>query len=264
MTTRYRTLFISDVHLGARGCQAGLLIEFLERHEAETIYLVGDIIDGWKLKKSWFWPQEHNDLVQIMLARAKAGTRVIFMPGNHDEFARDYLGHAVGGIEIVDHAIHEGADGRRYLVIHGDQFDAVVMHARWLAHLGDGAYRIAQAVNARLSGVRRAFGLTYWSFSAWAKHKVKKAVNFISAFEDMLSAEAVRRDAQGVICGHIHHAAIRDINGVTYMNCGDWVESCTVLAEDDEGRFRIISWISERQRPDRARDGVSSLPRMAA
>ncbi len=247
MAQRFRTLFISDVHLGARSSQAGLLLDFLAHHDADTIYLVGDIIDGWRLKQSWFWPEAHNDLVQAMLAKASSGTRVVFMPGNHDEFARDYLGQRVGGIEIVDRALHQGHDGRQYLVIHGDQFDAVVLHARWLARLGDGAYRTAQAINARVSAVRRAMGLTYWSFSAWAKYKVKKAVNFISSFERTLADEARRAGAQGVICGHIHHAAIHDFNGIAYMNCGDWVESCTALAEAQDGSFRIITW-SEGER----------------
>ena len=247
MATRYRTLFISDIHLGAKSCQAEAFLEFLAAHEAETIYLVGDIIDGWRLRKEWHWPQAHNDVVQALLARAKSGTRVVFMPGNHDEFARDFLGQHFGGIEIVDQAIHVGPNGNRHLVIHGDQFDAVVTHARWLAKLGDWAYRATQAVNARVSQARRALGLTYWSFSAWAKLKVKKAVNFISDFETTLAAEARRQGVQGVVCGHIHHAAIQDMHGVAYMNCGDWVESCTALAEDEEGGFRIIRWNEERR-----------------
>jgi UDP-2,3-diacylglucosamine pyrophosphatase LpxH len=247
MAKRYRTLFISDIHLGAKSCQAEAFLEFLAAHEAETIYLVGDIVDGWRLRKAWHWPQAHNDVIQALLARAQSGTRVIFMPGNHDEFARDYLGQHFGGIDIVDQAIHVGPDGSRHLVIHGDQFDAVVTHARWLAKLGDWAYRATQAINARVSQARRAMGLTYWSFSAWAKLKVKKAVNFISDFETTLAAEARRQGAQGVVCGHIHHAAIQDMHGVAYMNCGDWVESCTALGEDEEGRFRIIRWNEERQ-----------------
>jgi UDP-2,3-diacylglucosamine pyrophosphatase LpxH len=263
MARRFRTLFISDVHLGAKSCQAEFLLEFLARHEADTIYLVGDIIDGWRLKKNWYWPQEQNDLVQAMLARAHDGTRVVFMPGNHDEFARGYLGHKFGGIEIVDHAIHSGPDGRRYLVIHGDQFDAVVTHARWLAKLGDWAYRATQAINARVSMVRRSMGLTYWSFSAWAKLRVKKAVNFISDFEITLAAEARKREAHGVICGHIHHAAIQDMHGISYMNCGDWVESCTALAESHDGSFQIIDWSQERQRLHLVRqpDGRALSPR---
>lgn len=250
MPMRFRTLFISDIHLGARNCQAPLFLEFLSQHEADTIYLVGDIIDGWRLKQGWYWPQAHNDVVQAILARAQAGTRIIFMPGNHDEFARDYLGQRLGGIDIVDQAVHEGADGRRFLVIHGDQFDAVVTHARWLCKLGDWAYRATQWINARISTVRRMMGLSYWSFSAWAKFKVKKAVNFMSDFEITLAAEAGRLGADGVICGHIHHALIRDMHGVTYMNCGDWVESCTALAEDEAGRFQIIDWRSRLQPGD--------------
>ena len=238
----YRAIFISDVHLGTRTAQVDVLLDFLKKTEADVIYLVGDIIDGWRLKKSWHWPQSHNDLVQKLLRKARKGTRIIYVPGNHDEFLRDFQESHVGGIEITDRIIHEGLDGRRYLVIHGDQFDAVVMHARWLAHVGDWAYEAALVLNNNINVVRRRLGLTYWSFSAWAKHKVKKAVNFISAFEETLAGEARRQSADGVICGHIHHAAIRDIAGIRYMNCGDWVESATALVERQDGVFEILHW----------------------
>jgi UDP-2,3-diacylglucosamine pyrophosphatase LpxH len=243
---RYRAIFISDVHLGTRTSQANALLNFLKYAEADTIYLVGDIIDGWRLKKSWYWPQSHNDLVQKLLRKARKDTRIVFIPGNHDEFLRDFLDNQFGGIEIADSVIHAGLNGKRYLVIHGDQFDAVVMHAKWLAYIGDWAYEIALFLNSRINGIRRKFGLTYWSFSAWAKHRVKKAVNFISAFEDTLAGEARRQNANGVICGHIHHAVIRDIGGITYMNCGDWVESSTALVERMDGVFEIIEWTKRK------------------
>ncbi len=239
---RYRTLFLSDLHLGAKAAQAHLLLDFLRHNDADTIYLVGDIVDGWKLRKGWHWPQAHNDVVQKLLRKARKGARVIYVPGNHDEFARDYTDLTFGGVEVVDHAVHETADGRRMLVIHGDQFDIVVRNARWLAHLGDWAYDVAIATNTLFNRVRRLFGVGYWSLSAWAKYKVKNAVNFIGDYEATLAAEAQRRGVDGVICGHIHHAAIRPINGVLYVNTGDFVESCTAIAEHEDGAFEIIEW----------------------
>jgi UDP-2,3-diacylglucosamine pyrophosphatase LpxH len=243
---RFRTLFISDVHLGARGSQAALLLDFLRHHDADTIYLVGDIVDGWQLRSGWYWPQAHNDVVQKMLRKARKGARIIYIPGNHDEFLRDYLGTHFGGIEVVEQAIHVAGDGRRYLVVHGDLFDVVIRHARWLAHVGDHAYELAIFVNRLFNGIRRLFGLTYWSLSQWAKLKVKNAVNFIGEFEAVLAQEAHRHGADGVICGHIHHAAISE-REVTYINCGDWVESCTAVAEHEDGRFEIIRWTEPLQ-----------------
>jgi len=238
----FRALFISDVHLGARGCQAELLLDFLRYHDADTIYLVGDIVDGWRLRSSWYWPQAHNDVVQKLLRKARKGARTIYVPGNHDEFLREYYGTHFGGIEVAERHIHAGADGRRYLVIHGDHFDLVVTQARWLAHLGDYAYTAAIAVNRVFNGLRRRFGFGYWSLSQWAKHKVKNAVNYIGEFEKTLVIEARRNAVDGVICGHIHHAAIHNKFGVTYINCGDWVESCTAIVEHPDGRFEIITW----------------------
>ncbi|MCT8267372.1 UDP-2,3-diacylglucosamine diphosphatase [Afifella sp. JA880] len=239
----FRTLFLSDIHLGTRGCQAELLLEFLKVHDAETIYLVGDIVDGWRLRRGWYWPQYHNDVVQKLLRKGRKGAKLVYIPGNHDEFLRGYLGSHFGGIEVCDSVIHETADGRRFLIIHGDQFDVVVRHARWLAFLGDWAYVTALGVNTYVNQLRRALGFSYWSLSAWAKLKVKNAVNFIGAFEEALSAEAQRQGADGVVCGHIHHAAIRDdSNGIKYVNCGDWVESCTAVAEHHDGRMEIIRW----------------------
>ena len=235
-------MFLSDFHLGTRGCQAEELLAFLRRYDADQIYLVGDIIDGWALRSSWYWPQAHNDVVQKLLRKVRKGCRLVYVPGNHDEFLRDYLGNNFGGVEVANHAIHEAADGRRYLVTHGDQFDLVVRHAKWLAHLGDGAYTLALFVNTYLNLIRRRLGLTYWSLSAWAKGKVKNAVNFIGRFEEALAAEATRYGVDGVICGHIHHAALRDEGSLRYVNSGDWVESCTGIIEHYDGRFELIRW----------------------
>ena len=243
---RVRTLFLSDLHLGTRGCKADLLLEFLRTYDADTIYLVGDIVDGWRLKSGWYWPQPHNDVVQKLLRKVRKGARLVYIPGNHDEFLRDFVGHSLGGIELAEFAIHRTVDGRSYLVIHGDQFDMVVRHARWLALLGDGAYSVALVLNTHLNMVRRRLGLTYWSLSAWAKLKVKNAVSFISRFEQFLSTEARRQGADGVICGHIHHAALRDQDGIRYVNTGDWVESCTAVVEHDDGTLELIRWTDAR------------------
>jgi UDP-2,3-diacylglucosamine pyrophosphatase LpxH len=239
-TMQVRTLFLSDIHLGTSGCQADILLEFLKRYDADTIYLVGDIVDGWRLRKGWYWPQAHNDVVQKLLRKVRKSTRVVYLPGNHDEFFRDYLGSNFGGIEIVDQCVHTTADGRRYLVIHGDRFDVVVVNARWLAHLGDWAYDTAIAINTLVSFIRRKLGLPYWSLSAWAKLKVKTAVNYVGDFERYLSNEARKEDADGVICGHIHHAVIRDLDGIRYINTGDWVESCTAVIEHPSGELELI------------------------
>ena len=257
---RFRTLFISDVHLGARGSQTDRLLDFLRYHDAETIYLVGDIIDGWALKSNWHWPQTHNDFVQKMLRKVRKGARVIYVPGNHDEFLRSYYGIHAGGVEIVEQIVHEGADGKRYLIIHGDIFDLVVQNARWLAHLGDKAYDFAIQMNRLVNFGRKLFGRPYWSLSQWAKHKVKNAVNYIGAFEETLANEARRHGTDGVICGHIHTAAMRDMHGIRYMNCGDWVESCTALAEHDDGRFEIVIWTRDVERPPLAEDDEPLLP----
>ena len=240
--TRYRTLFLSDLHLGLKAAQTDHLLDFLKAYDADTIYLVGDIIDGWALKTGWYWPQSHNDVVQKLLRKVRKGTRIVYLPGNHDEFLRNYFGTHFGGIEVVDRTIHHAANGKRYLVIHGDQFDFVIRHARWLAHLGDAAYDFALFLNRGLANIRRNLRLPYWSLSAWAKMKVKNAVNVISRFEAELAAEAQRIQVQGVICGHIHHAVIRDIGGVLYLNTGDWVESLTSIVEHYDGRMEIIRW----------------------
>ena len=241
-TTRHRTIFMSDLHLGTRGCQAELMLDFLRCNDADTIYLVGDILDGWRMRSGWYWPQAHNDVVQKLLKKVRRGARMVFVPGNHDEFARQFFGLTFGGIEIRRNTMHTTADGRRFLVIHGDEFDVVVRHAKWLAFFGDWAYEAALLINTHFNRVRRWLGFGYWSFSAWAKLRVKNAVNFIGAFETELANEARRRGADGVICGHIHHPAIRDINGVAYVNTGDFVESCSVVVEHDDGGLEIIYW----------------------
>ncbi len=252
---RVRTLFLSDLHLGTKGCQAGALLDFLKRYDADVIYLVGDIIDGWRLKAGWHWPQAHNDVVQKLLRKVRKGTRLVYIPGNHDEFLRDYIGITLGGVELAEYAIHEAADGKRFLVIHGDQFDLVVRHARWLALLGDGAYTSALFFNTYLNILRRRLGLTYWSLSSWAKLKVKNAVTYISRFEELLAAEAGRQEADGVICGHIHHAVIHDRFGLRYVNTGDWVESCTAVVEHYDGCLELIRWTQglEEKQPGAAR-----------
>lgn len=240
--TRYRTIWLSDIHLGTRGCQAEMLLDFLKHTESDRLYLVGDIVDGWRLKKSWYWPQSHNDVVQKILRRARKGTQVYLVPGNHDEAFRDYIGLQFGGVTILEDMIHTAADGKRYLVIHGDQFDAVVRYAKWLAFVGDSAYTFLLWLNTVLNKVRRKLGFSYWSLSAYLKHKTKKAVEFIGDYEVALTEEARRRQVDGVICGHIHHAEMRDMDGVLYVNDGDWVESCTALVEHMDGRLEILRW----------------------
>lgn len=238
----FRSLFLSDIHLGTKGCQADILLDFLRWHTAENIFLVGDIVDGWRLKKGWHWPQAHNDVVQKLLRQARKGARIVYVPGNHDEFLRNYLGTHFGGVEVAERCVHETADGKRYLIIHGDQFDVVVRHARWLAHFGDWAYVTALWINTYVNRVRRLLGFPYWSLSAWAKLKVKNAVSFIGAFEEALSGEARRCQVDGIVCGHIHHATMRVMDGVHYVNTGDWVESCTAIAEHHDGSLHLIKW----------------------
>jgi UDP-2,3-diacylglucosamine pyrophosphatase LpxH len=239
----FRTLFISDVHLGTRASQADMLLDFLKYNEAETIYLVGDILDFWRIKRGAIWPQTHNDVLQKLLRKVRKGTRVIYIPGNHDEGIRDYVGMHFGGIEIERQAIHTTVDGRRFIVMHGDEYDVVVRYARWLAFLGDRGYELALWSNWPLNFIRRRLGLGYWSLSAYLKHRVKTAVSFIGEFEKNLAEEARRQEVDGVICGHIHHAANRDIAGVRYINTGDWVESCTAVGETETGELELIRWL---------------------
>lgn len=255
---RHRTVWISDVHLGTAGCKADFLLDFLKCNDSDTLYLVGDIIDGWRLKKGWTWRQSHNDVVQKILRKARKGTRVIYVPGNHDEFARAYVEHAFGGIDVVQEATHVTADGKRLLVTHGDLFDGVIQQAKWLAHLGDSLYTFILALNHWFNRARVRMGFGYWSLSQYLKHKVKNAVSFISDYEHALVNEARRRGFDGVVCGHIHKAEIRMIDGVLYCNDGDWVESLTALVEDHAGRLSIVEW-KTRQDASRAASPSASL-----
>jgi UDP-2,3-diacylglucosamine pyrophosphatase LpxH len=252
---KYRTIWISDIHLGTSGCNATLLLDFLASVECETLYLTGDIIDGWRLSKGWYWPDEHNEVVRRLLKMAHRGTRVVYIVGNHDEMLRDYAGLSFGGITIFNEAIHETRDGRRLLVTHGDAFDGVVLYAKWLAFLGDKAYSVLLRVNQIFNRVRRRFGMPYWSLSAYLKKRVKNAVQFIYQFEEAVVREAQQRGVDGVVCGHIHCAEIRQIGEMTYYNDGDWVESCTALVEDRTGAMSILDWaevVRDRQTAGKA------------
>ena len=239
---RHRAIFISDLHLGTRGCKASYLLDFLRHNESDTLYLVGDIIDGWALKKSPYWPQAHNDVVQKVLRKARKGTHVVYIPGNHDEIGRQFAGLDFGQVAIRRDAVHTLRDGRRLWVLHGDFADGVILHARWLAYLGDTAYAFSLWLNHQLNRIRVGFGLPYWSLSQYLKHRVKNAVSFITGFEQLLLREARRHGYDGVVCGHIHKAEIREVDGMIYCNDGDWVESLTALVETETGELRIVTW----------------------
>ena len=246
MKLDYRTLWISDVHLGTRGCKDEYLLDFLRHVQCERIYLVGDIVDIWKMKGGFYWPRLHNEIIKHLMGMAAAGIEVIYIPGNHDELFRGYTGTVFNGIQIMDRAIHEAADGRKYLVLHGDEFDGVVCTNKWLAVLGSGAYDLLIELNRWFNHGRRLLGFPYWSMSAYIKHKVKNAVNFIYGFEEALLKEARTQGLDGVICGHIHHAVVRtDEQGTVYGNSGDWVESCTALAEDAAGCLSVLHWAKD-------------------
>jgi UDP-2,3-diacylglucosamine pyrophosphatase LpxH len=239
---RYRAIFISDIHLGTRGCKAEYLLDFLRHNESDALYLVGDVIDGWAMRNGFYWPQSHNDIVQKVLRKARKGTRVVYILGNHDEFGRQFAGLEFGGISLSDQAEHRLADGRRLWVVHGDLADGVILHARWLAYVGDQLYDFALWLNRHFNSLRARMGMGYWSLSAYLKHKVKNAVSFISSFEQVLVREARRHGYDGVLCGHIHHAEIRTVDGLLYCNSGDWVESLTAVVETLDGELRIVRW----------------------
>jgi UDP-2,3-diacylglucosamine pyrophosphatase LpxH len=257
---RLRSVFVSDVHLGTPGCRADALLSFLRAHPSENLYLVGDIIDGWQLRRRWFWPQSHNDVVQKILRRVRKGCRVVFVPGNHDEFVRHFIGHHFGGVEVVSEAVHQTADGKRLWVTHGDLYDGVIQYAKWLAYLGDTLYEFTLRLNRHFNSLRARLGLPYWSLSQYLKHRVKKAVSFVTRFEETLAAEARKRGLDGVVCGHIHRAEMRDIQGTLYCNDGDWVESLTALVEHHDGRLEIVHWsgdlLTEKKRSPK-REAVS-------
>ena len=237
---KYRTIWVSDCHLGTRGSRAGALLEFLDAHECEYLYLVGDIVDFWGIKRSPHWTQLHTDVVRKILSKARAGTLVTLIPGNHDDYLRRFCDLQLGNIMVTREAVHRAADGRLFLVVHGDEFDTITRCHRWLAVTGDIGYDILLGLNRGLNHARRAFRLPYWSLSAYVKDRVKRAVSFITAFEEALAHEATRRDLQGVICGHIHRAEMREIAGILYCNTGDWVESCTALVEHLDGTLEIL------------------------
>ncbi|NOT30369.1 MAG: UDP-2,3-diacylglucosamine diphosphatase [Planctomycetes bacterium] len=233
-------MWISDVHLGTRTCRADLLLHFLNLYSSEYLYLVGDVVDGWNLKRSWYWNDEHNRVLQSILAKSSGGTRVTYVTGNHDAFLRDYAGVMLGGIAVKEEATHTTADGRELLVLHGDRFDACIRNARWLTLLGDQAYRACRWINGGLNLARRLFGLAPWSLADHLRGRVKDALAYVERFERAAAAEAKQRGFDGVVCGHVHHAAIREIDGVLYCNDGDWVDSCTALAEDHDGKLAIL------------------------
>jgi UDP-2,3-diacylglucosamine pyrophosphatase LpxH len=245
--THYRTIFLSDIHLGTRGCRADLLLEFLKRHTCDDLYLVGDIVDGWRLRSTFYWPQEHTNVMRRFLTLSKRGTQVTYVTGNHDEFLRKYSDMELGNVRLVDEAVHRTADGRRFLVVHGDAYDVVTRYHRWVAVLGDLGYGWLLTLNGQLNKWRARFGYGHWSLSAWVKRRVKRAVNFVSGFEEAVSHHCRQQGYDGVVCGHIHHAEITDYDAVRYMNCGDWVESCTALVEDAAGAFHIIRWADEME-----------------
>src|SRR3569623_1919649 len=242
-----RTLFMSDVHLGMRPTRIAQCVDYLKHHDAETIYLIGDILDGWRLAKAWYWPPIYNEFVEVLLDKAARGTRMVVVPGNHDEFLREYLGTYFGEVEFVVRTVHTTALGRTYLVMHGDQFDVVVAHAKWLAHVGDWAYRTALRLNIFVNWVRRRLRRPYWSLRAWAKNKVKNVESVIGRVEEAPTVEARDTGVDGAICGHIHFADMHERLGIHYINTGDWVESCTAVCETAEGQFELIKW--DKQTP---------------
>ena len=243
----YRTVWISDVHLGFRGCSADYLLEFLHSFECDTLYLVGDIIDLWQIRKRPCWPQAHNNVVRTILGKAKHGTRVIYVPGNHDDPLREYDGMVFGNVEIRREVLHECADGQRLLVLHGDEFDAVVQCSPYLAKFGAVLYGWLIELNHVVNWMRRRLGCDYWSLAAFLKHKVKNAVQYIGNYEAAVTHAARQRDVDGVVCGHIHRAEMAQVDGLTYLNCGDWVESCTALTEEVDGTLALVDWLSARQ-----------------
>lgn len=255
---KYRTIFLSDIHLGFKGCQADFLLDFLSKTESEFLYLVGDIFDGWEMQKKSYWPSSHQKVVNAILKKAATGTRVIYTPGNHDESARHYCGHTFDNIEIRDTAIHETVDGRKLLILHGDQFDTVVQCSRFLSKAGATMYGRLLTMNRVINAVRSLFGLPYWSLAAHLKHKVKNVVSYIGRFEEAVVSSARTQGVQGVVCGHIHHAEMMKMGDILYCNTGDWVESCTAMVENRNGKLEILKWteqaelIKSDQRPKRA------------
>lgn len=246
MKTFYRSVWISDTHLCTRDCQADMLYSFLDSIKCDYLYLVGDIIDVWALKKKWVWPNHYNEVLHKLLKRARKGAKVFYIPGNHDEFFRGFTGYRFGEVRVVKRALHRTADGKMFLVLHGDEFDTIVLYRPWLSHLGSWAYDYLIVLNRIVNQLRRWAGWPYWSLSGAVKRRVKEAVKHLSNFEELLSEEARRRKVDGVICGHTHQPAMREMNGITYCNTGDWVENCTALVEHTDGRMEIVWWHKEQ------------------
>ena len=239
----YRSIFISDVHLGSKGAKADYLSHFLKFNHCEKLFLVGDIIDGWRLEKRIFWPQEHTNVIRRILTKSKRGTDVVYVTGNHDDFLRRYSGVDLGNIELCDQADYETARGEKLLVVHGDKYDSVIQTQKWLAILGDWSYETLVVANRYFNKIRQKFGMGYWSLSSYLKQKVKSAVSFITAYEEAVVKDCQKDGYQGVICGHIHHPEIREIDGINYYNCGDWVESCTAIVETMDGEIKLLQWV---------------------
>ncbi|MCY4234560.1 MAG: UDP-2,3-diacylglucosamine diphosphatase [Bacteroidetes bacterium] len=257
----FRTIWLSDFHLGSKDAKIDFLLDFLRCNESETLYLVGDIFDGWAMSRAWHWTQSHNDVIQKILRKARKGTRVVYLPGNHDEFARDYLGLRLGRIDVMNQVIHTTADGRKLLVLHGDQFDGFIQHARWISVLGSKIYTILLRLNGMVNRTRRLFGMPYWSLSAYLKHTTKRAVQAIADYENAMIEIAKEKKADGVVCGHIHHAEIREIKSILYANSGDWIESCTAVVEHFDGRIELINWVTFDHQPQLTRwktNGIQS------
>jgi UDP-2,3-diacylglucosamine pyrophosphatase LpxH len=253
---RFRAIWLSDLHLGTRSSRAESLLGFLKEYDADTFYLAGDIFDGWAMKRSWYWNQYHNDVVQKLLRKARKGARIIYIPGNHDEMAGQFAGLFFGGIEVRPQVVHETADGRRFLVIHGHEFDGVVKGARWLQQLGSAAYDWLVLANQYCNRLRLLMGYPYWSLSAYIKRKTKRTLQYIDDFETLVVRRAQQEKLDGIVCGHIHQACLRVIEGVTYANSGDWVESCTALVEHYHGELEIIHWRDPE--PERAKRKAAS------
>ncbi len=239
---RYRAIWISDVHLGTTECKAEYLLDFLKNNTAETIYLVGDIVDGWALKKRWYWPQKHNDVIQKLLRKARKGSKVIYIPGNHDELGRQFINMTFGDIEIKNDLIHTTLHGERLWVTHGDLFDNIISCAKWLSFVGDSLYYVILRINHFSNTLRHKYGFHYWSFSSYIKNSIKNVVKYVENFEELMAREAKRKKCDGVICGHIHKAAIKKIEGIDYYNDGDWVESLTALVETKKGKLKLVDW----------------------
>jgi UDP-2,3-diacylglucosamine pyrophosphatase LpxH len=239
---RLRALWISDVHLGFSGSQAARLVRFLANHECQKLYLVGDIIDGWKMKTHHFWSPDHTRVIQKVLAKARRGTEVFYIAGNHDSFLRPFLRgeHDFGRVHLADQVVHTTADGRKLLVLHGDRFDDA-MRLRWLAQAGDVGYEALLWASGRINRLRRGMGRPELLLSAAAKSRVKSAVQYLSGFDERVLHLCRTQGYRGVVCGHTHYAEIRYLrDGITSYNCGDWVESCTALAEDESGDIQIL------------------------